>query len=890
MNRRSVARSWLLVPLLLLLLASVTLGLQQLVRQGHLLAGVGHGLDLTPNLQVFRDPTGDLDITAVSAHLAAGHFFRPTPEELAVGYSRDAIWATVEFSNRGPDPVTRYLEVGPPRAADVRLYYRAAQGEFRELRAGLQVPVRERAISARQSVFPLEFAPGEHRRLFVRLQSANAIVVDLRLWEPTVFLEATRRVDLLNGLQFGALLLFALYAFVAAGAMRDRPHFYFGITLLSSALYDITIMQYGYQYLWPDSPDWSLRGPGVILAMAVFGLGMLVAGLLETRTRMPRWDLSLRGIALLAPCYIPGLLVGDYSAWVQWLNYLMLLQLLLTIAATLQALFLGYRGAWLLLGAFLLLWFTSLLRVGQILGLVPHLLLAEYSQGWSMVVGGLLMALIQADRVRRLNAEREDARRALLRAQVTAREEAETAVAERTLELVRAKEAAEASSRAKSAFLTQLSHELRTPLHSILGYSGLMRDEATDSETQRRLDTIRRSGLHLLQLIDGLLDYARGEAGRLKLELQPLRLRDFLESVVDETRELAAQQKMVLDLVVDPGLPQGLRLDGTRLRQVLINLVANACRHSQGHRIVVEARPEPTHSPGRVRLSLAVRDDGIGIPPADRERIFQPFEQGQDGSSKGLGLGLAISRQLVALMGGELVLEEAREGSCFRLTLETEALDLPTAGPAPRPAAARHFAGPSRRILVVDDQDDRRSALATMLLALGFEVEQAADAESALAGPAQDVIHLVITERHLPGMSSPAFLLEARRRDWRQPFVLVAADGGGPQAGEEGFAAMLARPVSPDALAAVAGRLLGLAWVERPAPPEAPPPTMPARPPAPQLADLRRAAREGRLSDIDDWLEQVEAQYPETASFAAAVRGAARRLDLAAIVAMTEES
>lgn len=885
MKRDTTLRLWLLVGLLI----SVTLALQQLARHGYLYSGIEQGQSLPPHLQVYRDPSARMGIEAIASDFEEGHFYAPTAEELVFGYTRDAIWVTVEFSNQGPEPVTRYLEVGPPRLADLRLFEAGTDGRFHEQRAGLQVPVRERLVKTRQSVFPVVVAPGEQRRLFLRIQSNNALLVDLKLWDPADFMEASRKFDLVNGMQFGALLMFALYAFVASAAMRDRTHLFFGITLLSHGLYDITILQYGYQYLWPESPDWSLRGAGVVLAIGTFGLGMLVSGVLDARQRMPGWHFALGGLSLLALAYVPGMLYGDYPSWVQWLNYVALLQLVVTISATLQAVFRGYRGATLLLGAFLILWFTSLLRVGQILGYLPSDVLAEYSHGWAMVLGGLFMALIQADRVRRLNGEREEARRTLLQAQVAAREEAEHAVIERTQELKQAKEAAEASNRAKSAFLAQISHELRTPLHSILGYSNLMRGEAGDAESQRRLDAIRRSGLHLLQLIDGLLDYARGEAGRLQLELQPLRLRDFLESVVEETRELARSDQLVLTTEFAPGLPMALRLDGSRLRQLLINLIGNACRHSQGRRIVLEARPEPGVHEGRPRFSLAVRDDGIGIAATERERLFQPFEQGPQAGSKGLGLGLAISRQLAALMGGELVLESSVQGCCFRLFLDAEAVDLPDcASHVLLPPRGRRYAGPPRRLLVVDDEAESREVLSQLLLVMGFSVVAAESGEIALARLAEDGIHAVLTDQRMPAMDGMQLLRAARRQGFTQPFLLVSAAPGAEsadRAGEEaGFDAILAKPLTPEALAAAIGRVLGLAWRQEAV---APTMTVTAAPSRPLLDALGAAAREGRISDIEDWIELVLAQQPEAADFALAVRAAARRLDLASIEAMT---
>lgn len=743
------ARLWLLLGLLL----SVTLGLYQIAHRSALYFGLDAGEDLHDRVTVLRDPGGRLGVEDVATAWRKGDFLRPEQPDLMYGYTRDVIWIHLSLASDGE----RYLEVSPPRLADVRLYVRGSDGRFRERRSGLEVPVAEREVRVRQAVFALQ--PGtDLRETYVRIASQNAILVDLRLWEPLRFLETARHIDLLNGLQFGALLLFALYAFATAAALRESTYAWFGLTLLAYALYDISILQYGYQYLWPSGGDWALRSAGVFLAVAVFGLGQLVAGLLQAPLYLPGWNRVLRGLGFVALAYIPGMATGDYSDWVQWLNYVALLQLLFTISATLLAIFRGQQGAALLLAAFLLLWFTSLLRMGQILGVLPHTLLADYSQGWSMVVGGLLMAMTQAERLRRAHAEQDIARLALVEAQTNARENAERAVEERTRELLVAKDAAEASSRAKSAFLAQLSHELRTPLHSILGYSGLMRDDAVDPEAQRRLDAIRRSGIHLLALIDSLLDYARGEAGRLQLALQAVRLRPFLDSIGEETRAFADAAGMTLDIDCADDVPDALRLDATRLRQVISNLIVNACRHSHGRHIVLEARSGQL-ADGACGLLLTVRDDGVGIAPADRERIFQPFEQGGEGSAgKGIGLGLAISRQLVTLMGGELVLEPQSPGCRFCLRLTAERVELP---PEPMPVMAGGVEGP------------------------------------------------------VPGT---------------------------------GFS-----PPSQE-----------------------------------RLAELRKAAEEGRISDIEDWVDAIRESEPGASAFAAAVLAALRRLDLAAIRRMTE--
>lgn len=396
MDRPASTRLWLMVGLLI----ALSLGLSQWVRQeSGEDSAQGSALDRT--MRVFRDASGKMDIPAVAHAQASGRFLVPSEDDLVFGYTHDAVWTTMLLTNDGDVPLVRYLEVGPPRIDDVRLYYESGAGHFREIRGGLQVPVRERLIPVRQTVFPLHLPAHSATRVYLRLQSGNALAMDLRLWEPARFRKAAREVDLFNSLQFGVLLVFAFYAFVTALVLRERSYGFFGLTLLGFAAYDFTMLQYGFQYVWTASPAWSLRGPGVVLAIAAFSLGQMVSGLLEASRQFPARDRWLRGLSCLALALVPGLLLGDYRAWMQALNWLALAQLALTMTATLQAVAGGRRGALLLLGAFVLLWLTFVIRAGQITGLLQRNLMAEYSQGWSMVLGGLLVAMTQAGRFRR---------------------------------------------------------------------------------------------------------------------------------------------------------------------------------------------------------------------------------------------------------------------------------------------------------------------------------------------------------------------------------------------------------------------------------------------------------------------------------------------------------
>ena len=249
------------------------------------------------------------------------------------------------------------------------------------------------------------------------------------------------------------------------------------------------------------------------------------------------------------------------------------------------------------------------------------------------------------------------------------RDHLEELVAERTTELREAMARAEAANHAKGRFLATMSHEFRTPLNAILGFTQLMQmDAAVPAAQQTRLQLMRDSGLHLLELINDVLDMASIEAGKVSLKLSATDLRALLDMACDSVRLRAEQKSLSFDLDVDPRLPAQVLVDGQRLRQVLLNLLSNAVKFTDSGMLrLAVAVIEPPQG-GQVRLRFEVADSGIGMTPAQQARLFQAFEQVSEASRHlgGTGLGLSISQQLVRLMGSQILVQStAGQGSSF---------------------------------------------------------------------------------------------------------------------------------------------------------------------------------------------------------------------------------
>jgi signal transduction histidine kinase/CheY-like chemotaxis protein len=416
--------------------------------------------------------------------------------------------------------------------------------------------------------------------------------------------------------------------------------------------------------------------------------------------------------------------------------------------------------------------------------------------------------------VREANAALRDSERSLEAKVVerTAELAAKNAALHRSeLDLSRARDEALAASRAKSTFLAGMSHELRTPLNAIIGYSEMLEEEAEERDAgwlRGDLQKIVGAGRHLLDLINAVLDLSKIEAGKMELHLETFEVRAVAGEVLSVVRPLAARRGNRLSLSCPEGVG-AMHADRTKVRQVLLNLLGNACKFTQDGLIELSVAREA--SAGRDWLRFDVADTGIGMAPEQVGRLFSDFAQAEGSTATrfgGTGLGLALSRRFCRLMGGEVVARSRPgEGSTFTVTLPAEVPAEAQSDDAP-PARAAEPSDGAGTVLVIDDDPAARDLLGRALSREGFRVVAAASGAEGLRQARELRPDTITLDVLMPGLDGWAVLsrLKADPALAGIPVVMLTVTDDAPRGLAMGADAYLAKPVDRERLAAVFGQ------------------------------------------------------------------------------------
>ncbi|MGM0453594.1 MAG: 7TM diverse intracellular signaling domain-containing protein, partial [Thermodesulfobacteriota bacterium] len=575
--------------------------------------------NLTRHLDYLEDPSGKLTVDEVASPANAARF-RPvhaaTPN---FGYTDSVYWVRFKVGNHA-DPADQWrLYMGFQFFNDIRLYLpEAGNRGFKEKRSGNLIPITKREIPCAAYAFKLPLPSGTSRVFYMRFESKGLMMLPLKILSRDAFLSKQNRIHIIQGAFYGIVLVMAVYNLVLFLMLRESSYGYLVLFLLSFLLF-----QSIYEGLLPSQllvgHAW-LTNNGLLTAFGTTRIAQLlfVMVFLNTRQQVPRLHrflLVLLGgsIAVAIPsAFLPYNFVAPPS-------FLLSQIVILTLFAT--GCYLSwkrFRPAYYFLSAWLVLMTSMTLIFSVRAGLLPFHEWIEKGYQVGMIPIVLLLSLGLADRINLLKRQREAAQDKALQA---AREKEtfmqqqnillEKKIAERTVDLKAARDAAEAANRAKSDFVANMSHEVRTPMHAIIGLSDLVLRNRPPAGCLGDLVQINRSARSLLRLLDDILDLSRIESGALNIEAVAFDLNTVLENVEALTRMKVREKGLFLSTVVDSEVSARLVGDPLRLRQVLLNLINNALKFTDSGKISIHVARKAS-SVNKQVLAFTVADTGIG--------------------------------------------------------------------------------------------------------------------------------------------------------------------------------------------------------------------------------------------------------------------------------------
>ena len=676
-------------------------------------------------MQVFEDASGTATLADVIGH---DELFKPLNKDtLNAGYSHSAFWVKLDLRYQPQNPDlhrTWLLELAYPPMDQIDLYTPDASGHYRlAARTGDALPFDSREIKENNYLFELTFKPGQAQTVYMRLASQGSVQAPITLWSAQSYLENQPVRIYILGLIYGVLLGMLVYNLFIYLSVRDTSYLYYIFYIASFGLYQLSVNGAAVQYFWPNNPWWANASTPFLIGSAAFFGCQFARTFLQTATLSRKLDWALKVLMAVGVLVMVLALATSYAVSLRLATGLALAFIVTIFTAGIVAWARGLRVARYFVIAWSAFLLGGLINTLMVLGYLPNVFLTMYSSQIGAAIEVGLLSLALADRI---NAMRDLQARTL--------QESGQKLAAMNQQLAR-------TNQLKDEFLSTVTHELRTPMNGVLGSIELIKTLDLSPELELYTQTAEGSAREMMHMVNGILSLTELQAGRLIARPQPFGLKGLVQDLNAQFAPLAHSKGLQFSYEIASDLPDQWEGDCDKIRQCLACLLDNAIKFTSVGGVILRVTGSSSEEPGRWALTFNVIDSGIGFVHQEQGELYQHFFQ-VDGSMTrsygGLGIGLAICRRLVELLGGQLTHHsQPGKGSQFQLLLML-------ASPIQPPSAVAARSSHECVILLVEDNSADSRVLRGMLLKLGYRLINADSGESAVAALRRERVDAVI--------------------------------------------------------------------------------------------------------------------------------------------------
>lgn len=686
------------------------------------------------------------------------------------GYSDAAIWIRLKLKvneNSNISKTEKVLQISYPLLDHIQVY-QVVNGEIiKHWETGDTLPFSKRPVDHNSFLFPIILEKGQNTELYVRVVSSSSLRIPLVLWDPIHFYQTQKSILLIDGLYYGILFLMFFYNLCLFLTVRDRTYLYYILYIVGMASFQSAMNGYGFEFIWPNAPQINEYVVGVsICSIAIFMI-LFTRNVLETPKTARGFDTLFKVMVAIQPVLIVLSVILPYSIIIKpiILNALISSGLMICIGITLAT---HSRTAKL----FLIAWITML---------VGAMMLSATSLGWieANILTTNAFILGSAIEVTLLSFTLAERMRSIQRKQTEIEKDAKQILQKANASLLE-------SNKLKDEFLATISHELRTPMNGVIGCLENIRSEISDNRLAAYIDSADRSAQQMMLLVDGILTYTEIHSHGLRLDQSPFEVEKLIHTLNDFYCDSARAKGLSLSITIAPDFPRLLIGDRRQLFQILSNLVDNAIKFTpSGFVKITFAADNIDHQKNVAACRISVKDSGIGISAEKSHLIFEKFRQA-DGSFHrsfgGLGIGLAICKELSDLMGADLSFQSTDEGTEFTLAIELPFVatqSTPANKEPDQTAKAAEKLPDGLTAMVVEDNPVNQMVLKGILKKLNFDVltaENGKVAVDALSGKEVDVILMDCQMPVMDGFEATRQIRKLENRNAEIPIIAVTAN------------------------------------------------------------------------------------------------------------------